>query len=190
MVQHPRSKKGFTVKGTSTSPEKANRLSKEGLRAFQLVFIPLPVGDDESLFFDTDLLVITIPPSSRTSGGGFYLEKINAIKEGVEKAQINKIIYISSTSVYPSLIQYVYSINAKYLHFDPPMYFETPAISPWKKYLQKKSYKRVFILILMILLLSLTISMRVLIIYFYPMAHSLFALGGNEMISKNMLIIE
>ncbi|WP_194774179.1 NAD(P)H-binding protein [Pararhodonellum marinum] len=93
--------KGYEVKGSTTSSEKEVQLKEEGFKVCQIRFDPEPFGHSVDWFFDTDVLFINIPPQSRSKPSTFHPEQIRQVKALAEKAGVKKIIYISSTSVYP-----------------------------------------------------------------------------------------
>lgn len=98
-------KKGMEVKGSTTSLEKAEKLKTEGIAAFQFKLDPYPKGLAYHALFDTDILFINIPPRSRSMPETFHPEQIKFLKELVMQAGVKKVIYVSSTSVYPDLCQ-------------------------------------------------------------------------------------
>jgi nucleoside-diphosphate-sugar epimerase len=93
--------KGYQVKGSTTSPEKLNRLRDKELETYLLQFSPHPVGQAFQRLFDTDILFINIPPARRSQPDSFHPEQIKYIKALALQYKIPKIIYTSATSVYP-----------------------------------------------------------------------------------------
>ena len=98
---------GFQVKGSTTTPEKVPGLQSKGIETALLKFFPHPEGTGFGKLFDTDVLFINIPPRSRTVPEGFYEEQIKFVKELAIQSKVEKIIFISSTSVYPDWNQKV-----------------------------------------------------------------------------------
>lgn len=83
--------KGYTIYGSTTSQSKLNALETNGIKPF---IIDLGnMNQDVSEFLTSDVLVIAIP-SKNTDGFK------NLIAE-IEKSQLRKILFVSSTSVYP-----------------------------------------------------------------------------------------
>lgn len=83
-------KNGYTTKGSTTTPEKIDGLKSDGIEPF---IIDISTRENElTLFLNTDVLII--PITSKSSTDFSYL--ITQIK----KANIKKVIFISSTSVY------------------------------------------------------------------------------------------
>lgn len=98
---------GHRVRGSTTSSVKASRLNREGIAAKVMRLDPLPEGEDPKFFFDSEVLVVNIPPAVRIHGKSHYLDQISAIKGCAQESGVPKIIFISTTSVYPSANQYV-----------------------------------------------------------------------------------
>lgn len=97
--------KGFEVKGSTTTAEKISTFAEKGIKAYPFFLNPEPQGQGYEDLFLTDILVINIPPQSRTAVGGFYLQQVGYLRKVAEKAKIPQIIFISATSVYPDLNQ-------------------------------------------------------------------------------------
>lgn len=93
--------KGFHVKGSTTSPEKLDELNAKGILTNLLKFMPHPEGRAFQELFASDILFINIPPRSRTMPETFHPEQIKYIKSMAVQAGVKKIVYISSTSIYP-----------------------------------------------------------------------------------------
>jgi nucleoside-diphosphate-sugar epimerase len=95
-------KKGWIVKGSTTQTEKTPSLEQEGINTFLLNLTPHPQGQAFQKLFDTDILFINIPPGLRHQSETFHPEQVKYLKALAEQHHVKKIIYISSTSVYPS----------------------------------------------------------------------------------------
>lgn len=93
--------KGYTVKGSTTSEDKLTRLQEKGIHTRLLKFNPHPQGEGFQDLFDTDILFVNIPPRSRSLPETFHPEQIKFVKAMAEQAGVKKVIYVSSTSVYP-----------------------------------------------------------------------------------------
>lgn len=91
--------KGITVKGSTTSNEKLEQLSREGIVPCSVRFD----AESESFapsFFECDVLIVSITPKFRKGDAAAYLPKVQRIIHAILKYQVKKIIYISSTGVY------------------------------------------------------------------------------------------
>jgi nucleoside-diphosphate-sugar epimerase len=89
----------ITVKGSATSPEKLEHLSKANMAPY-LINFKADSEDYDPEFFKCDILIISIPPKTRQGEAGDYLLKIEKIISAILKYQIKKVIYIGSTAVY------------------------------------------------------------------------------------------
>lgn len=96
---------GHRVIGSTTSAEKAERLNQEGIHTVLFSLNPHPEGIRFSSLFDTDVLIINIPPRTRSHPDTFHPEQVKYLKALAVQGGVKKIIYVSSTSVYPDLNQ-------------------------------------------------------------------------------------
>ncbi len=101
-LAHELLKRGYPVKGSTTSPEKQAQLQAEGLDAHMLALSPQPEGDLATLL-RADVLVVNVPPKAGKFGDQFHPQQIQHLAEVVRQSPVRGIIYISSTSVYPEL---------------------------------------------------------------------------------------
>lgn len=92
-------KSGYRIKGSSTASDKFQKFREAGIEPFEVNFGP---GSNRYPpdFFQTDLLIISIPPKRSSGEAGLYPEKIRQIKTAVQKAGIKRVLFISSTGVY------------------------------------------------------------------------------------------
>jgi nucleoside-diphosphate-sugar epimerase len=90
---------GVAVNGSTTSPDKLATLQAEGIVPFM---IDLSVDNTtlNSDFFTCDVMVIAIPPKSRSGEGAEYVHKLQRVIDAVHQHQLKKVILISSTGVY------------------------------------------------------------------------------------------
>lgn len=95
-------KDGYTVHGSTTSKEKVAHLAKEGITPFMISLSEDGIKGDISGFLShIDALVINVPPKLRGKGAKEnYVKKMYLLHQEINKANIDKIIFISSTSVY------------------------------------------------------------------------------------------
>ena len=84
--------KGFSVNGSTTSQDKIDDLKSVGISPF-LVDISLDKKIED--FLKSDILIVAITSKSE--------DDFKRLISKVEKSQIQKVIFISSTSVYPTL---------------------------------------------------------------------------------------
>lgn len=97
--------KGYVVKGSTTSEGKLEVLKNAGISPFQIQLEAHQIiGTIEDFLKETDVLIIDIPPGLRressTSNEITFVNKIKNLIPYIEKSGIQKVIFVSSTSVY------------------------------------------------------------------------------------------
>jgi nucleoside-diphosphate-sugar epimerase len=98
---------GYTVKGSTTTTSKFEILEKNGIQPY-LIDVPGTIDDpDNASFWDSNTLFLNIPPGRGDSNvEKTYPGKIEAVCKHIVRSDsentIEKIIFASSTSVYPS----------------------------------------------------------------------------------------
>lgn len=101
--------KGFSVNGSTTSTDKIAVLKESGINPFliniNLNEANLPVGKStslkiESFLNESSILIIDIPPKLRGDNADSFVDKIAYLIPFIEKSTIEKVLFISSTSVY------------------------------------------------------------------------------------------
>ncbi|WP_069657969.1 SDR family oxidoreductase [Arcticibacter eurypsychrophilus] len=90
---------GCRVKGSTTTPDKLTALTGEGIEAY-LIDLANEEGATVSGFFDSEVLVIAIPPRMRSGKESKYLPKIELALRMIKNSAVKQIIFISSTSVF------------------------------------------------------------------------------------------
>jgi len=95
--------KGWTVKGSTTGEDKVNRLKEAGIIPYLIQLNPLYKGNSMEAFLDSELLIINIPPSLRKQTENYHVEQMEGFMKHIRSSRVRKVIYISSTSVYPDL---------------------------------------------------------------------------------------
>jgi nucleoside-diphosphate-sugar epimerase len=97
--------KGYEVKGSTTSGSKLEMLKDAGILPFQIQLEEKQIiGTIEDFLKESDVLVIDIPPGLKrdfsTSLEMTFVNKIKNLIPYIEKSGIQKVIFVSSTSVY------------------------------------------------------------------------------------------
>lgn len=92
---------GFTVKGSVTYEEKFGLLRDASILPYRIVLSDTEVILDDPDFFKCDVLVISIPPRRIEEIEQVFPSQIRRLIPFILKAGIQKVIFISSTSVYP-----------------------------------------------------------------------------------------
>jgi nucleoside-diphosphate-sugar epimerase len=97
--------KGHEIKGSTTSESKLEVLKNTGISPFQIQLEEYQIiGNIEDFLNETDVLVIDIPPGLRrvilSSEEMTFVNKIKTLIPFIGKSGIQKVIFVSSTSVY------------------------------------------------------------------------------------------
>jgi nucleoside-diphosphate-sugar epimerase len=94
-------KKGFSVKGSTTSTEKIAVLEAAGIEPFLLEVSETEIIGAITMFLESsEILIIDIPPKLRGNSAENFVSKIQNLLPFIEKSSVEKVIFISSTSVY------------------------------------------------------------------------------------------
>jgi len=88
---------GFTVKGSTTSNDKLAVLAETGITPF-LLDLSTPIVKTD--FFNCEVLVIAVPPKARAGQAGNYVPAMQRLVEAITAYGIQRVIFISATSVY------------------------------------------------------------------------------------------
>ncbi len=91
---------GYRINGTTTTPAKITLLQQKRIVPYLVTLDPKLNLSDET-FFDCDLLLINIPPSTYSKGPDYHPQQIASLVSKINQHQIKNVFYISSTSVYP-----------------------------------------------------------------------------------------
>ena len=96
-------KKNYLVKGSTTSKEKLQKLENYKIDSYLLEINDRGIKGKIGSFLDElDVLIINIPPKSKVFPNNKYSKKIKSLAKEIKKKSLDKIIFISSSSVYGS----------------------------------------------------------------------------------------
>ncbi len=95
---------GLRVNGSTTSEEKLDILRHAEINPY-LINLSDPDLNEEVLddFLQTNVLVLNIPPKLRADGGESYLHQMHVLKKALLQSPVSRVLFVSSTSVYPDL---------------------------------------------------------------------------------------
>lgn len=102
------SQKGFQVNGSVTSTEIFPVIEQAGIAPSLLTLSPELSGDNLEDFFSCDVLIISFPPERRADITDYLPLQFRELIAQVNKSKVRKVIFISSTSVYPDVNREVY----------------------------------------------------------------------------------
>lgn len=97
--------RGFSVKGSVTNPLKFELLRESGIMPFRIILNDDGVDYNDFAFFDCDALIISIPPGRSSGSATNFPLRIKNLIPLIQRAETRKVIFISSTSVYPDKLQ-------------------------------------------------------------------------------------
>jgi len=93
----------YSVKGSTTSKEKLQILQNQKINPYLIEIKENEIkGDIDSFMLGLDILIINIPPKMKSNPNSKYSKKIESLNNFIKSKSINKILFISSTSVYGS----------------------------------------------------------------------------------------
>lgn len=92
----------FSIKGTTTSKKKISTLLNEGIKAFEISISETHInGPITSFLEDVDVLIINVPPGLRGKTTTVsYIERMRTLSKAIKNSTLQKVIFVSSTSVY------------------------------------------------------------------------------------------
>ena len=94
--------RGFQVKGSTTSQDKLAIFREAGIDPFLIQFSTSGNDPDLHDFLDADILIISVPPGRKSIDGiANYRKMAKTITNQLRISKVSKLIFISSTSVYP-----------------------------------------------------------------------------------------
>jgi nucleoside-diphosphate-sugar epimerase len=94
---------GFQVMGSTTKKDKIEPLESVGIMPFVFNVGELSRFTDAQKFFNTDVLIISLPQRARIDNGRAYVDQIKSVIALAKQCKLNRMLLISTTSVYPNL---------------------------------------------------------------------------------------
>jgi nucleoside-diphosphate-sugar epimerase len=92
---------GFSIKGSTTSEEKLIILEENNIQPYLIALHEDKIiGNTTSFLNESDVLIVDIPPKLRGSQTENFVSKIKNLIVAIEKSEIKKVLFVSSTSVY------------------------------------------------------------------------------------------
>ena len=94
-------KKGYKVRGTSTSEIKLSHINSLGIEAFLISLGTESIeGPIAEFLHDLDILIVNVPPAMRSNPQSSYLDKMVRLNKAISEAGLKHLVFVSSTSVY------------------------------------------------------------------------------------------
>jgi nucleoside-diphosphate-sugar epimerase len=94
---------GYMVWGSTTKDENVTAIKAAGITPSVFKVDELSAGNAAHEFFNSDVLVISLPHRTRAGKSGEYSGQIRAVIDLAHRSKIKNIVLISTTSVYPNL---------------------------------------------------------------------------------------
>lgn len=92
---------GFLLKGSTTTQEKLSLLQSKGISSYKIVlFEDYIEGNIQEFLSNSTILIVNIPPKLRKNNAENFVSKILILIAEIEKSSIQKVLFVSSTSVY------------------------------------------------------------------------------------------
>ena len=115
--------KGYNVKGSTTSATKLKTLKEAEIMPFQIQLNEQEIiGNVSDFLHETDVLIIAIPPGLRkeilSSEEMTFINKMKTLIPYIEKSGIQKVLFVSSTSVYGDRFQIIEYTESTQTHPD------------------------------------------------------------------------
>ncbi len=100
---------GYFVKVSTRSEEREQKLISEDKKVFRIKISSTDISGKITDFLDSDILIINIPPDRKEKQGGQFKTLLPLIESSIVK----KVLFVSSTSVYPMLNRVVTEEDAE-----------------------------------------------------------------------------
>ena len=91
---------GTSVKGSCTRPSKATHLASLGIDSYVLQCLDQLNGENLDTFFNSDVLIVTLPFKRSFEDPLYYVDQIRAIASYIPNSSIKHLIFTSSTGIY------------------------------------------------------------------------------------------
>ena len=92
---------GYHVKGSVTSIAKMEMLQQAAVWPYHLVLTAHELQLNDQRFFETDVLIVSVPPRRVPDVEEVFPAQIRQLIRKLEQTDVKRVIFISSTSVYP-----------------------------------------------------------------------------------------
>ncbi len=94
---------GYRIKGSTRMKKEITSLDSRGIEPTLLVLDPNIRGENLDNFFKSDVLIINFPPERRDDIVTYHEHQVTSLIDKMKHSSIKKVIFVSSTSVYPDL---------------------------------------------------------------------------------------
>lgn len=98
------------VCGSTTRLSRLSLIAYKGIKPYLVDLNPLFSGD--ASFFEADILVVNLPPRNQAGDPHFHRKQLETVRDCARKGCVKRIIFVSSTAVYPDLNRVVHENDA------------------------------------------------------------------------------
>ncbi len=99
---HTLAAQGFTVHGSTTTPDKQEALREAGITPYVLTLSPTLHGQSADAFFATDVLFLNVPPPrGHDDLIDYHCRQIESVRDAAKSGSVGWVVFASSTGVYP-----------------------------------------------------------------------------------------
>ncbi len=99
---------GYRVKGSTTAKNNLALFESRGIEPFYLKLDPKLRGENLDDFFSSEVLIINFPPERREDIVDYHQAQISYLISAIKTSRVTRVIFVSSTSVYPDLRREVF----------------------------------------------------------------------------------
>jgi len=96
-------KRGYRIKGSTRTKNELTVLESKGIEPSLLILDPDIRGENLDNFFKSNVLIINFPPQRRDDIVKYHQLQAVSLIQRVKLSSIEKVVFVSSTSVYPNL---------------------------------------------------------------------------------------
>lgn len=96
-------RKRYIVKGSTQSMKRYNELETTGIQPYFLKVETDIIDIDYANFFNTDVLIIAIPPKRTEDIESVFPQQLKQVIQYIQNLKIQNVLFISSTSVYENV---------------------------------------------------------------------------------------
>lgn len=132
-------RRGYLIRGSTTTRSKLELLKDEGILPYMINLEHISTTHQMNGFLDSDTLIINVPPGRKTENHQETLSQYDALIDQLKSSNVSRVIFISSTSVYPNINERVY----EHLQYTPEMASGTVLLEIEKKLMDTDSFDTV-----------------------------------------------
>lgn len=95
--------KGYSVRGSTRSFSQLSILESKAIGPYYISLNPYVIGRNIREFLSSDVLILNFPPERREDIESYHVAQIKHLLYELKFSPVSKVLFVSSTSVYPNL---------------------------------------------------------------------------------------